>query len=192
MVDNFIQNNPQNGVYCTNSSNPILGYYNYNTYGNNITGNACGVFCWNNSSPILGNNSPVNGGSNNLDNTSWNLYSLYSGVVLAADNWWGNTNPSYFKISTTGSVTYSPYQHSPMLVPQPPLSKSGENLYASVSCDIPLLDQLNKANELIVENNLEQARNICLNLVKNYPDYSVSYNALNLIKDTYPASEINS
>jgi hypothetical protein len=42
-----------------------------------------------------------------------------------------------------------------------------------------------------VANNLEEARDICLNLVTNYPDYSVSYNALNLLKETYPANEIN-
>jgi len=45
--------------------------------------------------------------------------------------------------------------------------------------------------ELIVANNLEEARDICLNLVTNYPDYSVSYNALNLLKETYQANEIN-
>jgi hypothetical protein len=45
---------------------------------------------------------------------------------------------------------------------------------------------------LIEANNLTEARKICLNLVTNYPDYVVSYNALNLLKETYSANEISS
>jgi parallel beta-helix repeat protein len=189
---NYVRNNVY-GVYCTTSSNPKFG--NGSTHGlNDISGNSSyGVFCWNNSLPILGNNSPTDGGYNNLVNiatNAFNLYTLSSGTVYAINNWWGST--TNLRIAGPGGITFSPYLSSTAGDPKPPLSKSTNTFYASISCDIPFLDQLNKANEMIAENNLEQARKICLNLVTNYPDYSVSYNALNLIKDTYPASEINS
>jgi parallel beta-helix repeat protein len=190
LYNNYMRNN-QYGVYCTTSSNPKFG--NGSRQGNDdITGNSYGVFCWNNSAPMLGNSSPVDGGQNNLVNSSWNLYSLFSGVILAANNWWGGIIPNDFKISTTGNVTWSPYRNSPATIdPQPPLSKTNGNSFAAECSNIPFLDKLQKTMELIAGNNLEEARNICLNLVTNYPDYSVSYNALNLLKETYPANEIN-
>jgi parallel beta-helix repeat protein len=185
---NYIQNN-QYGVNCTSSSNPKFGNASHKG-NNNITGNSYGVFCWNNSAPVLGKNSPVYGGYNNLVNSSWNLYSLYSGTIYASNNWWGSTNPNNFKIATSGSVIYTPYLSSSVSIPQPPLSKSGGSLLASNGNDIPLLSELDKAYQLIAANNLTEARKICLNLVTNYPDYSVSYNALNLLKELYPANEI--
>jgi hypothetical protein len=39
---------------------------------------------------------------------------------------------------------------------------------------------------MIAGKNLVQARTLCQNLITKYPDYAVSYNALNLLKDTYP------
>ena len=75
--------------------------------------------------------------------------------------------------------------------PRPLLSKSSaDNTLASTY--IPLLDQLNQINELIAGNNMVAARNICMNLITNYPDFSVSYNALNLLKDTYINDSISS
>lgn len=56
--------------------------------------------------------------------------------------------------------------------------------------EIPLLSELDKVYQLIASNNLKEARAICMNLINNYPDYSVSYNALNLLKDTYLSVEI--
>jgi parallel beta-helix repeat protein len=189
LYNNYIKNNSSIGVDCISSSNPKFG--NGATQGkNDITGNANGVFCWNNSAPMLGKNSPVDGGINNLVNTSSNVYSFSSSVVYACNNWWGSTTPANFKIYGSGNVVSSPYLLSSVTIPAPPLSKSGGNLYASEVSDIPLLGELDKAYELISKNNLTEARKICLNLVTNYPDYSVSYNALNLLKEIYPASEI--
>jgi hypothetical protein len=54
-----------------------------------------------------------------------------------------------------------------------------------------MLSELDKAYLLIDEKNIEEARNICLNLINNYPDLSVSYNALNLLKETYIANELS-
>lgn len=53
-----------------------------------------------------------------------------------------------------------------------------------------MLSELNKAYQLIASNNMSEARDVCLNLIDNYPDYSVSYNALNLLKETYSANEL--
>jgi hypothetical protein len=150
------------------------------------------VFCSNNSIPMLGNNSPVNGGYNNLVNTNSNVYCFTTYGIYAINNWWGSTNPSNFKISGTGSVATDPYLSLSVSIPTPPLSKSAGNIIASDGSNIPMLSELNKANELIAANNLAGARVVCMNLITNYPDYAVSYNALNLLKDTYMANEISS
>jgi parallel beta-helix repeat protein len=192
LFNNYSQNNGY-GVYCVNSSNPRFG--NGSTQGNNnIKDNTLGVFCWNNSYPLIGiSYPPIFGGYNNLTNSSYNVYNNSPGTVYAMYNWWGTTVPANFKIAGTGYTSYANYLTSALNIAQPPLSKSvANNLLASDGSDIPLLDQLVKVNELIAENNLEQARNICINLITNYPDYSVSYNALNLLKDTYAANEISS
>jgi len=191
LYNNYIQNNSAIGVDCSTSSNPKFG--NGSIQGkNNITGNSIGVFCSNNSIPMLGNNSPVNGGYNNLVNTNYNVYCFTTYGIYAINNWWGSTNPSSFKIAGTGSVAFNPWLTSSDSIPAPPLSKTSGNLIASDGSDIPMLSELNKANELIAANNLTDARTICLNLVTNYPDYAVSYNALNLLKETYLANEISS
>jgi len=185
--DNLIANNPC-GICCSTNSNPIFeggGIVGHN----NFTTNTIGVSCANNSLPILGWNS----GSNDLTNTSLNLQNLSSGVVYALMNYWGSMNPSLFKIYNPGSVIYYNYQNA-ITIPAPPLSKSSATSPIA-SNDIPLIDQLNQIKELITGKNLEQARNVCLNLIANYPDYDVSYNALNLLKDTYAndsSSSVNS
>ena len=74
-------------------------------------------------------------------------------------------------------------------IPTPPLSKINGKL-ADSSQVIPLLSELNKAYQLVASNNLMDARTVCLNLINNYPDYSVSYNALNLLKETYNENEL--
>ena len=185
LYQNYIQNNGT-GVYCITGSNPKFGNGSHQG-NNNITGNTNGVYCyWDNSTPILG--STGYGGYNNLEQNTWNLYTFSSGVILAINNWWGST--TNFKIAGTGSVTNLPCLPSRVSIPQPPLSKSSATLVASNSNNIPFLDELQKAIELIADNNLEGAKTICLNLVTNYPDYAVSYNALNLLKEIYQANEI--
>ncbi|MGD8779959.1 MAG: T9SS type A sorting domain-containing protein [Ignavibacteria bacterium] len=187
LYNNYMQDNSY-GVYCTTSSNPKFG--NGSTQGkNNITGNTYGVFCWNNSLPMLGRSSPLDGGYNNLVNTTWNVYILSSGSIYANHNWWGTTIPANFKIAGTGGVATGDYLSSAVSIPTPPLSKSG-NLTTDSDSGIPLLSKLNKAYQLIASDNLEEAREICLTLVNNYPGYSVSYNALNLLKETYTEKEL--
>ncbi len=70
------------------------------------------------------------------------------------------------------------------------MSKTNSELYTSENSVIPMLSELDKAYELLASNNLADARTVCLNLINNYPDYSVSYNALNLLKETYSDNEI--
>ena len=53
-----------------------------------------------------------------------------------------------------------------------------------------MLSELDKAYQLAASNNLAEARTVCLNLINNYPDYNVSYNALNLLKETYSENEL--
>jgi len=177
------------GVYCSSNSNPKFGYSS--TQGKNLTDNYCGVYCWNNSYPVLGRSSPLNGGYNNFVNASQNIYNASSGVVYAHHIWWGSTNPALFKISGSGTTSYTDYLTSSVTIsPAPPLSKQNEDIYASENNNIPMLTELDKAYELAVSNNLTEARKVCLDLINNYPDYSVSYNALNLLKETYTENEL--
>jgi len=187
LKNNYIMNN-QTGVNCSVDSDPKLGT-GVTNFGNNISNNVYGVFCFNNSYPILGQSNVA--GRNNLNNSTYNLYALSLGTVYAINNYWGATTPT--KIAGTSTVISSPFSNTNINIdPIPPLSKTISNLYASTESDIPLLYELDKAYQLIASNNLAEARKICLNLVTNYPDYSVSYNALNLLKDTYPANAISS
>ncbi len=184
---NYIRNN-YDGVYCDSYSAPKFGDGNYQGE-NDLRDNSYGVVCLNNAYPMLGNTSPTNGGYNNIVNTSYNVFSMNAGVVYARENWWGTTNPSNFKL--LGNVSYSYYRSSEIYIPAPPLSKQVGNPTNSVNEDIPMISELDKAYQMIADENYEEARNICMNLVTNYPDFSVSYNALLLLKDTYSKSEIN-
>ncbi|MGD1007418.1 MAG: S8 family serine peptidase [Ignavibacteriaceae bacterium] len=187
LYGNYIQKNYM-GVNCSATSNPTFG--SGTTKGdNNITNNTYGIFCQNNSTPMIGNNSPVNGGYNNLENTNYNVYNMSSNSVYAENNWWNTTNTSQFKIAGESPVVYSPYLTSAVNIPSPPLMKSAVNLYTAQGSSTPLLSQLNQANQLIASNNLVQARAICMNMITNYPDSSYSYNALNLLKEIYPAAD---
>jgi hypothetical protein len=189
--NNYIKNNSQYGVYCTTSSNPQIGNVN-NTYGNAIENNYYGVFCWNNSIPKIGNYPLSEGGYNNIINNTYSVYNMSSSSVSAMYNWWGSTVPSNFGIAGTGGVGTSYYLSSSATIdPYPTLSKTASNYYISGVSDIPLFSELNKANQLVASNNLTEAREVCLNLIKNFPDYSVSYNALNLLKETYTADDIS-
>jgi len=188
---NYVHNNAY-GISCVDNSHPIFGNGSKPGY-NTISSNTYGVYCWNNSLPVLGNNSPVIGGHNKIENPSnngYNLYSLSSGVIYAINNWWGSN--VIFNIAYTGSVIYRPYLTNANVDPLHTLSKSANNLYSSGGGNSSLFDLLNNANELIAEKNFNQARSICLNLITNYPDSSVSFNALNLIKETYTVNEIDS
>jgi parallel beta-helix repeat protein len=184
LYNNYIRNNTSVGIDCLSSSSPYFG--SGSTHGkNDITGNNNGVMCYDNSSPRLGNTS--DGGYNNLGNNSAsNVYCFSTIGVFAINNYWGTGG---YKIYGTGSVAYLPTQPQEN-VPTPPLSKTGDEYYASLSSDIPLLSDFEKAEQLILEKNLDQAREACLNLINNYPDYSISYNALNLLKETYAADDI--
>ncbi len=188
LYNNYIQNNDY-GVYCTTSSNPSFGWGGGQGM-NNITNNSYGVFCWNNSLPMLGQSSPLNGGYNNLVNTSWNVYNMSSGSIYAQNNWWGTTNTQNFKIAGTGGVAYNPYLSSAVSISAPPLNNSVSTPYASTVSDVSLLSELSNAYQLVASNDLVGARSICLSLITNYPDSSVSFNALNLLKDTYPSTNL--
>lgn len=186
--DNYLQNNGY-GVYCTTNSNPTFG--SGSTQGmNNVTNNTYGVFCWNNSFPMLGQNSPVSGGYDNLVNTSWNVYNMSWYAIYANNNWWGTTNSNNFKIAGTGAVLYSPYLYSSLNIPAPPLSKSSAILSVADSNGIPMQSALDKAYQLFASGDFVDARNACLNLINNYPDYAVSFNALNLLTKTFGSNEI--
>jgi parallel beta-helix repeat protein len=184
--ENYIQNN-STGVYCSTNSDPVIG--NSSTQmGNYISSNGYGVIAFNNANPRIGNTSPSIAGYNNLVNYTNNILNTTSNTIYTRNNWWGTTNPSYFLIG--GLVSYTPYRTTVVSIPQPALSKSSGHHVASVTENIPMLSELDKAYQFIASNNLVEARNICLNLVNNYPDYSVSYNALNLLKETYTENEL--
>ncbi len=191
LYNNYMTNNYY-GVFCSTSSNPKFG--NSSTQGKNgLTNNYCGVYCYNNSLPVLGKSSPLDGGYNNLVNAAHNINNASSGTVYAHHVWWGTTTPANFKIYGSGTTSYTDYLSSSVTIsPAPPLSKAGGGLYASESSEIPMLSELDKAYELVSSNNLSEARAVCLNLINNYPDYSVSYNALNLLKETYTDKETTS
>ena len=190
LYKNYLQNNGY-GVYCTTSSNPKFG--SGSTQGNNnVTGNSYGVFCWNNSLPMLGQNSPLSGGYDNLVNTSWNVYNMSGTAIYANNNWWGTTNSNNFMNGGTGTVLSSPYLSSSVSITAPPLSKTDGSIYASQGNVLPMLSELDSANQFIATNDLIDARKLCLNLVMNYPDYTVSYNALNLLKETFTFDQFES
>ena len=177
---NYIKYNNNGGIFCSSSSQPIIGN-NSTNIGNYISNNSYGVIVFNNANPKIGNGSL--GGYNNIDNSTNNILNTTNNTVYAQNNWW-NSNPN-----NLGSVISTPSLPSAVNVPQPPLSKTNGYL-ASSDDDIPMLSELDNAYQLVASNNLADARTICLNLINNYPDYSVSYNALNLLKETYSRNEL--
>jgi parallel beta-helix repeat protein len=185
-LQNNIQNNQTYGVFCTTNSSPKFGN-STNGNGNKISGNVTGVFCYNNGIPYLGDASYR---YNQIYNTTNNVYNMCSGVVSAMYAWWGAYPPTY-KLAGSGNVnvSYPCTTAAQANVPDPTLPKSSSSDEKVI--EIPLFSELEKANELITEKNLEQAREVCLNLINNYPDYSVSYNALNMLKETYAADDIS-
>jgi zinc metalloprotease ZmpB len=186
LIENYINNNDC-GVYCSTNSTPIFGTGS-NVNGNNISSNNYGIRCYDNANPNIGNG--TNSGYNNLVNTTYNVYNMTNNTISAINNWWGTTDPAYFK--TYGNISYIPYRTTPATFYMPPLSKTNGNIAENSSKDIQMLSELNKAYQLVESKNLAEARTICLNLVNNYPDLSVSYNALNLLKDTYTDNELTS
>ena len=178
---NYIKYNNNGGIFCSSSSQPVIG--NNSTHiGNYISNNSYGVIVFNNANPKIGNGSL--GGYNNIDNSTNNILNTTNNTVYAQNNWWnGNSN-------NVGSVIYIPYLTLAVNISQPPLSKTTGNLAASDTEDVPMLADLNNAYQLAASNNLVDARTICLNLINNYPDYGVSYNALNLLKETYSKNEL--
>jgi len=182
LYNNSMSNNYY-GVYSITYSTPHFGLGS--TRGKNeIRNNYCGIYCWNNSLPMLGQSSPLNGGYNNLVNAAHNIDNESSGTVYANHIWWGDIAPANFKIY--GSTLSTNYLTGDTTRAFPPLSKTSGN------SDIPMLSELDKAYQLIASNNPAQARTVCLNLINNYPTYSVSYNALNLLKETYSENELSS
>lgn len=183
--ENYIHNNDC-GVFCANNSTPVIGIGS-NGNGNYISNNNNGIICFNNANPNIGKTSPLNGGYNNLvNNIGYNVLNTTGNTIYAYNNWWGTTDPTYFKANGLST----PYLTSPAAFYMPPLSKTSGNLVASEVEEIPMLSELDKAYQLVESKNLAEARKVCLNLVNNYPDYSVSYNALNLLKETYAENEI--
>jgi len=188
---NTIQNNYY-GIYCTTNSNPKLG--NGTTHGANyLTNNMNGVFCWNNSLPMLGRSSPsVDGGYNNFVNlggNQWNVYNMTGYSIYGQNNWWGSTNQYNFRLAGTGSIIYNPYLSNSVSIPPPPLFKPDSIVPSSGTSVIPLQAKLDSIY-LLAASNPGAARTACLNLINSYPDYSVSYNALNLLRETFSASDV--
>jgi parallel beta-helix repeat protein len=187
LKENYIQNNGV-GVYCSASSYPVIGNNSSPQKGNHFSSNSIGILAYNNSIPVIGNGS--SGGYNNLLNSSYNVLNSTSNTIYAYNNWWGTTTPANFLIS--GTVSYSPYLSSTVSITTPSLSKTSGSLLASADEEIPMFSELDKAYELAASNNMTEARGICMKLINNYPDYSVSFNALNLLKETYSDAELNS
>ena len=49
---------------------------------------------------------------------------------------------------------------------------------------------LDSIHQLLAAGSPAAARTACLNLINSYPDYSVSYNALNLLRETFSTSDV--
>jgi Protein of unknown function (DUF1565) len=132
------------GIYCSSYSQPTIG--NSSTqHGNNILNNDAGIICFNSANPRIGNGSTA--GYNNIVNSDYNVLNTTGNVVYAYDNWWGTTNPTYFKI-TSGNVLYTSYLSAFLTgIPHPPLSKISGNIVATVNGDIPMLAELDNAYE---------------------------------------------
>ena len=189
LYNNYLKNNGY-GVFCTLNSNPKFG--NGAVQGNNeISNNAYGILCWNNSYPMLGNNSPMDGGFNNFNNYIYNIYNISLGSIFGMYNWWGTTVPYNFQIGGDGKVITSYFLKQNESIPNTQLNKAASVRNTYNISGVPLIDQLNEVNELITENNLEKAKTICMNLITENPDSSVSFNALNLLKETYTADQFN-
>ena len=187
LKENYIQSNNV-GIYCVTGSYPVIGNYSSPQMGNQISSNGVGIMAYNDALPVIGNSS--SGGYNNLVNSGYNVYNSTSNTFYAYNNWWGTTTPANFLIS--GTVSYSPYLSSAVSITTPSLSKTSGSSLASAKEEIPMLSELDKAYELAASNNMTAAREICMNLINNYPEYSVSFNALNLLKETYSDAELNS
>jgi len=196
--NNYVHNNSM-GIALYNSSptltlNKITGNTNYGVsssgstsiplYGsggtqgkNKISGNPVGVCAFSYSLPMLGNNSPTNGGYNTLgENTSYNIYAITSGIIYAINNYWGTIPPTASKIwINNGVILYSPYLYS-----------DPTGLMKSVPAnDDAALALLQKAMNLIELKNFTTARDICLDIINNYPDSYAAFNALSLLSQNW-------
>ncbi len=135
---NTIDDNGQAGIYCANYSTPYiynntitnngaagitfavlspghLGDYSGSGGYNLITGNYWGVGCGYESDAIIGTTSAA--GYNSIhDNTSYEVTGEYDSHVIAENNWWNRTPPTYpnyyysgdFITSNGGTVDYIP------------------------------------------------------------------------------------
>lgn len=155
--------------------------------GNDIYSNSLyGINVYNSSFPCLGKDYPPVwcGQQNNIySNGTYNIYNQVSGVLYALHNWWGSNPPPSNKFySSNGTIVYTPYLTSPADLP---LEKNEVIASVKYEGETPLFLLLNKVNLLIGNDSLEAARKICLQIISDYPDSSITYNFLGLLPYTF-------
>jgi parallel beta-helix repeat protein len=180
---NTIDDNGQAGIYCANYSTPYiynntitnngaagitfavlspghLGDYSGSGGYNLITGNYWGVGCGYESDAIIGTTSAA--GYNSIhDNTSYEVTGEYDSHVIAENNWWNRTPPTYpnyyysgdFITSNGGTVDYIPALTSSPLGGLKITVSSG-----SVESDIELSKEL--GTDSFIDSELRDALNI--------------------------------
>lgn len=208
--DGQIRNNDihhgSRGIYCNNSSCPDLGgpgYFGLNT----IRDTGYGIRAYNNSDPFVGKyNCIEQGGLNSFLNcSSYFIYASSNCDIDAENNWFGSDPPtsSKFYASSNSTVNYDPWHHSAPALKLAKSASSEEQLFDQQVVDNSVDDFNNSRIEgkkyhydpnwpinwkllyvrnLIFVNDYGFAREICKDLISEYPDSSLTINALNLLR----------
>jgi hypothetical protein len=197
IFNNIISYNSLHGVYCASGSNAKFGVLSAHG-NNNIHHNSYqGIYCYNNSYPNIGIDDPNisggwDGGWNIIEqNGSHNVHFAVDGILYAEQNWWGNNPPEVNKMyAQNGTIVYSPYLTSA------PIMKINTSETPNPIMPISLFELsdngctliIDKVIKLITASNYVLAREICIDIINNYPDSLISYNALSLLSKTYDKS----
>ena len=227
---NTIQNNGQAGIYCASYCTPYiynntitnngaagitfavfspghLGSYSAGPGYNLITGNYWGVGCGYESDAILGTTST--GGYNSINsNTSYEVLSEYDSEVMAENNWWNRTPPSYpnyyysgdFSTSYGGTLDYIPALTSNPLGALLKMSDDNIENTGAYQSGISLLPEVSNSNSFfdfelrdalndLLNGNYEEAINKYAKRLKEERDKNKKKYILRRIAECYNLSE---
>lgn len=174
------------GLYCRFSSSPYLGESGY--YGANlIYNNDYAVYAFQSSNPFLGQDGGgINGGNNNVIGTDYHVYARYSCNIMAENNYWGSNPPvaNKFYAANNSSIDYTPwlpygpiYSRENFLTDQTNSANPGDEF----NPDWPLRKQLLFARDMIDIGELDIAQEICKSVIKDSPDSSLAFFALDIL-----------
>jgi len=205
--DGQIRNNDihggSRGIYCSTTSSPDLGQAGY--FGlNTIRNTGYGVRAYDYSDPFLGKyNCVEQGGLNSFLNcSSYFIYAESNCDIDAENNWFGSDPPTSSKIyaSSNSTVNYDPWHHSAPLLKvaksaSPEEELFDQKIFNNITTDSkidgkkyhynpnwPIKWKLLYVRNLIFVNDLGFAKTICKSIINEYPDSSLSINAMNLLR----------